>query len=302
MIGLSWGILLLVGTRLLGRWPDNQVHVVFCNVGQGDSILIISRFTQVLIDSGPDQSVTDCLARHFPPGDTNIEIVIATHPDKDHIGGFPAVFRHFSVSHLYLIGVGRPTRDFSAFRLSVLELLSRGTQLHLGQAGQRIGVNGQFQMTVISPQEEVGTLELFSEQKTETELSAYFHQQEAQYKSINDLSIGTLLQIGAFKILLMGDIEKNTELALLQGTVLTRVHILKAGHHGSNSSTIAPFLAKVQPEFVVISAGKQNQYGHPHQEVMDRIAIYNSHIFRTDSDGDIEFITNGQTFHWKTQQ
>lgn len=299
---MSWLILLLVGTRLLSRWPDNQVHVVFCNVGQGDSILIISRFTQVLIDSGPDERVTECLARHLPPGDTNLEIVIATHPDTDHIGGFPAVFRHFNVSHLFLIGVGKPTRDFSDFRQAVVELLSRGTQVHLGQAGQGFGVNERFQMTVISPRDEVGMLELFTGQKTEEQLSDIFRLQEEQYKSINDVSIATFLHIGQFKILLMADVEKDTELALVNSRVLTPVHILKAGHHGSKTSSIESFLAKVRPEFVVISAGKNNRYKHPHQEVLERIASYRSQIFRTDRDGDIEFITNGQAFHWKTQQ
>jgi len=301
IIGGGCLLLILVGTQLLSRWPDNQLHLIFCDVGQGDGILVIYRFTEILIDSGPDQTITDCLARHLPPGDKTLEMVIATHPDKDHIGGFPAVFRHYRVSDLFLIGIGKPTRDFSEFRQAVLQLLSRGSKVHLGRAGQQFAVHGKFQMTIISPQVETGTLELFTEQKTEEQLSAIYRQQEAEHKSINDESIATFLQVGHFRILLMADIEKPGELALTRRQVLGKVDILKAGHHGSKTSTTVPFLAETQPEYVVISAGKNNSYGHPHQEVLDRLAIPQTNIFRTDRDGDIEWISNGTSFRWKTQ-
>lgn len=299
MIGAS--LLILVGTRLLSRWPDDQVHVFYCDIGQGDSILIIYRFIEVLIDSGPDQSITNCLARHFPPGDKTIEMVIATHPDNDHIGGFPAVFRQYRVSNLFLIGVGKTTRDFSDFRKSVLELLSRGTHVYLGRAGQYFEVPGKIKLTIISPQVEVGTLRLFSGQTTETYLSDTIHHQEAILKSINDVSIGTILEVGRYKTLLMADIESSAELALIAHRVLGRVNVLKAGHHGSKSSNTIPFLTITRPEYVVISAGKNNRYGHPHQEVMDRLAIFHSKIYRTDRDGDVEWVSNGSTFQWRTQ-
>lgn len=297
----GWGVLILVGTQLLSRWPDNQVHVIFCDVGQGDSILIINQFTQVLIDSGRDTKVLDCLSRHFPPGDKNIEVVIATHADLDHIGGFSAVFRHFNVSHLFVSGFGKSTRDFFEFRTAVQELLSRGTKLYLGQNGQSVELKQKFQLKIISPRGERGTLSLFTGQKTEEQLSAIIHQQEAEYTSINDESIGAFLMIGRFKMLLMADIEKEGELALIKSRVLTRVNVLKAGHHGSKTSSTEPFLAKVKPEFVVMSVGKGNSYGHPHQEVLQRLAIYSPYIFRTDRDGDVVWIGNGLTFRWKTQ-
>jgi len=302
LIGGVAFVLILVGTRLLSRWPDDQVHLIFCDVGQGDSILLIYRYTEILIDSGPDQSVTDCLARHFPPGDNNIEMVIATHPDSDHIGGFPAVFRQYTVSNLFLIGVGKSTRDFSEFREAVIELLSRGTRVYLGHAGQYVELPGKLKLTIIAPREEIGTLQLFTGQITETQLSDTFRLQEAKYKSVNDLSIGAFLEVGRFKTLLMADIEKETELALVAHRVLSRVNILKVGHHGSKSSTTPPFLNLTRPEYVVISAGKNNRYGHPHLEVMDRLAIIRSKIYRTDRDGDIEWVSNGSTFQWRTQR
>jgi len=300
-VGFGAILIVLVGTRLLSRLPDDRVHVFYCDIGQGDGTLIIYRFFEVLIDSGADQSITNCLTRHFPPGDNTIEIVIATHPDKDHIGGFPAVFRQYRVSNLILIGVGKTTRDFSEFRKSVLELSSRGTRVYLGRAGQSIEVPGKLKLTIISPREEVGTLQLFSGKITETELSDTIHQHEVMFKSINDVSIGTFLEVGRFKTLLMADIEKPAELALVAHRVLSRVDVLKAGHHGSKSSSTATFLAITQPEYVVISAGKNNRYGHPHEEVLDRLAIYRSKIYRTDRDGDIEWISDGSTFEWRTQ-
>jgi beta-lactamase superfamily II metal-dependent hydrolase len=301
IVGVGGGILIWVGTQLLSRLPDNQVHLFFCDVGQGDGILLVYKSIQVLIDSGPNQAILSCLARHVPPGDTTIEVAIATHPDLDHIGGFSAVFRHFKISHIFLIGVGKDTRDFYDFRKAVIEQLSRGTQVYLARSGQSITVHGVFQMKIISPQVEVGTLELFTGQKTETQLSDIIRLQEASIKSINDVSIGTFLQVGRYKTLLMADIEKESELALISTRVLGDIDILKAGHHGSKSSTTLPFLSRIQPEYVVISAGKHNRYNHPHPEVMDRLAIFRSKIYRTDEDGDIEWVTNGRQFYWKTQ-
>lgn len=301
IVGVGGGILLWVGTQLLSRLPDNQVHLIFCDVGQGDGILLVYKSIQILIDSGPNQVILNCLARHVPPGDTTIEVVIATHPDLDHIGGFSAVFRHFRVLNIFLIGAGKDTRDFYDFRKAVIEQLSRGTQVYLARSGQSITVDGVFQLKIISPQVEVGTLELFTGQKTETQLSDIIHLQEASIKSINDVSIGTFLQVGRFQTLLMADIEKETELALITTRVLGDIDILKAGHHGSKSSTTLPFLSRIRPEYVVISAGKHNRYNHPHPEVMDRLAIFHSKIYRTDKDGDIEWVTNGRQFYWKTQ-
>ncbi len=286
---------------LFQHWPDDNIHLIFCDIGQGDSILLSYRSTQVLIDSGPNQSITDCLNRHLLPWDRTLEGVIATHPDKDHIGGFPAVFSQYRVEHLFVIGKGKSTRDFLEFRSGVLKLLSRGTHLQSAHQGQRIILPGKYELKVISPQEEMGTLDIFSSQYSDQQLSTVLQEQEKSTKSINDESIATFLTIGSFKALLMADLEELGEQALLEKGLLTQVDVLKAGHHGSRTSTSQDFLAKTKPKFVVISAGKKNKYGHPHKEVLERVAAYHSQIFRTDQQGDVEWIVHGNHFMWRTQ-
>jgi competence protein ComEC len=287
---------------LLSRWPDRLVHVVFCDVGQGDAILIYSQFTQLLIDSGPDQKVNECLQRYMPLGDQTIEVAIATHPDKDHIGGFPAVFGRYNVSHFFLLGVGKNTQDFSTFRQAVIKATSQGTSLHLGHSGSQVILAGKFTLTLVYPTEKIGYIELFSSQLTETQLLDVYSAQEKEYSSVNDVSIASFLDVGVFRHLLMADVEKSGELALTRSQVLTKIDILKAGHHGSNTSSTLELLEQTQPEYVVISAGKNNRYGHPHPDVLKRLNLFSSSILRTDLQGTIEWISDGQEAKWKTEQ
>jgi competence protein ComEC len=292
--------LAIIGLSLIKIWPDMNVHVVFCNVGQGDAILISYQFTQLLIDSGPDSKVLKCLQKNIPFLDKTLEIVIATHPDKDHIGGFPAVFGQYKVNDFFLLGVAKNTNDFKAFRNEVIKLQHQGTKLWFPNH-QVLKIGNTMELEIITPRENIGNNNLFSANLTETQLSAYFEDHAAKYQSINDVSIATLLKVGKYKHLLMADVETPGELALTRSKVLTKVDVLKAGHHGSKTSTTQALLDQIQPEYVVISSGKNNRYGHPHPEVVNRIEALSSKILRTDELGQIEWISDGSHFQWKTE-
>lgn len=297
---LVGGSLVSVGTGLMRRWPDNHTRVIFCDVGQGDGILVTYRYTQALVDAGPNDSIMGCLSRHMPPGDQNIEFVVATHPDLDHIGGFTAVFGRYTASHLFVLGLGKSTREFWRFRAQVQQMVSRGTQLYLATAGQQFGHRSGFHFTLISPREQLGTITLFTDINAETQLSAYFSEQRRQEKEINNRSIASFLDIGSTRFLLMADLESDAELALLNSQALTRADILKVGHHGSKSSTTDRLLRAIQPEYAVISVGKKNRYQHPHLEVLQRLRQHAVTTFRTDTDGEVRWLSDLDGGSWST--
>lgn len=295
-------VLIVTMYTLMRAWPDGKFHVIHCDVGQGDAVVITYNFTQVLIDSGRDDKVVQCLERYLPFTDKTLEFVIVTHPDNDHIGGFPAVFEQYSVSHLFLLGAVKDTKMFQQFHAEVVRLRLKGTSIQLAEANQRLVLGPFAELTVLFPLKKVGKIEHFYTQLSETQLSALENEQSAHIKSVNDVSIATKLVVGKHTHLLMADVEKGGELALLSMKLIPDVDILKAGHHGSNTSTTIDFLNASRPEYIVISSGKNNQYGHPHPKVIERIETLSSRVLRTDLDGDIEWISDGTTFQWKTSR
>ena len=292
-----FSLVTIIGLSLIKVWPDSKVHVVFCDVGQGDAVLITYQFTQLLIDSGPDAKVLKCLQKNIPFFDKTIEIVIATHPDKDHIGGFPAVFGHFRANDFFVLGVAKNTDDFRAFRNSVIQLQQQGTTLWFPNF-QTIKIAEAVELEIITPRQSIGSKNLFSSQLTESQLSTYFDEHTRKYHSINDISIATLLKVGKYTHLLMADVETTGEHSLMRSKVLPKVDVLKAGHHGSKTSTTQALLDQTRPEYVVISSGKNNRYGHPHAEVVKRIEALPSKMLRIDELGQIEWTSDGSTFQW----
>jgi competence protein ComEC len=119
-----YGSLALIAALVLGAvlaYPDQDLHLIFCDVGQGDAILITQGTTQVLIDGGPNQKVLSCLANHLPFWDRTIEMIVVTHPDNDHLGGLPDVIERYNVTQLISHGLVNDTAIFWDFREKVLE-------------------------------------------------------------------------------------------------------------------------------------------------------------------------------------
>lgn len=278
---------------LLLEWPDKYVHIIACDVGQGDGILVTHGFTQVLIDAGPDGKVLDCLRHYMPFWDKNIEVVVATHAHQDHIGGMPSVFRQFQIGSLMLTGQTNRSDDFKQFRASVRELREKGTVLSTPRLGKQIIVNQNVRFYVIWPEKDDMLEKTFLYDLTETELSAYFEEKVAQEDRANDGSIALLLEYGEFSFLSMADVELASEQTLLAHHLIKDIDVLKAGHHGSKTSSSAPFLADIRPELTIISCGQDNDYGHPHSEVLHRLEMIGTRILRTDQLGHIELRTDG---------
>ncbi len=244
----------------------DRVSVHFLDVGQGDAVLIMHGTYQVLIDGGADQTrLLEALGRIIPFWDRTIETVIATHPDADHIDGLIGVFTHYAVRQFWHTGFTRD--DSSVFTaLSHAVEFEKGVEEVLPYVGTTLFLNHFTQLRILTPQSALAC------DTTTCDSNAH--------------SIGALLTIGATTFYLGGDLPSSVEDLLAMPSPVT---VLKASHHGAKTSTSDLFLTKTAPHDVVISVGAHNRYGHPHHEVLNRLADHSARILRTDHSGTITY-------------
>jgi len=242
---------------------ENYIMVTFLDVGQGESILLRSNAHAVLIDGGEHryrQVILDYLhlsdVRH-------IDYVIATHPHSDHIGGLITVLSSVSVGQVVMPDVTHNTTTFDNF-VSVIE--NRAIPIRIAHAGDSIQA-GIINLKVLAP---YGT-----------------------QARLNDMSVVVRMEHGQTSFLFTGDAESASERQMVSSGMNLSSNVLNVGHHGSRTSTTEIFLNAVSPDIAVISLGRNNQFGHPHHEVMERLQSQNITILRTDELGTIQMITNG---------
>ncbi|MEQ8822195.1 MAG: DNA internalization-related competence protein ComEC/Rec2 [Sumerlaeia bacterium] len=262
---------LLVFTQTL-RPPEPMLRVTFLDVGQGDAILLqASSGETMLVDAGPPRGPD--LARELAElGVRRLDVLVLTHADADHIGGAEELLMAFPVDRV-VVGSGLAetetwlglNRVFAYLEKPVLQA-QRGTAFTLGN---------EVRVRVLHPIPE------FTEAGDDR----------------NDASIVLRVEAGAVAFLLTGDAEAEAEREMLAALDPGDLHcdVLKAGHHGSDSSSSMPFLMACQPRWAVISCGRQNRYGHPHMAVLARMAEVNAAVLRTDKDGSISFTTDGRS-------
>lgn len=238
---------------------EKPVSVWMFDVGQGDALFIQAPTgEEMLIDGGRNDIVLSKLGSVLAPWDRNLDAVLLTHPDADHATGLVSVLENYDVEHVYETGIRAGTQIDDAFAAAVQE---EETEYERIQVGDVITL-GEIELQVLSPNEE--TLEAGDR---------------------NDASLVLLLEYGETTMLFMGDAEADVEEQLQRQ--VPDVDVLKVGHHGSLSSSTWDFLRQTRPEVSLISAGRDNRYGHPHPIVIDRLNQIGSQIFRTDTQKDI---------------
>ncbi len=256
-----------------------KLTVAFLDIGQGDAIFIEAPSgNQALIDGGPPSGkVLSELGRMMPFYDRDIDVVIATHPDQDHIGGLPEVFKRYRVGVLFEPGVPSDNGDYLAMEQAGEKA---GIQKILARAGMKIHLDKNTTIEIFYPDRDLPA-------RIDT----------------NRASIVVRLTYGNKSFLFTGDLPKAEEEYLVgkNGAAL-RSNVLKFGHHGSRTSVSEMFLTDVAPEYAVASAGKDNRYGHPHQEVLDLAEKYRVPVLRTDLHGRIVFTTDGNTISYSVQK
>jgi len=253
--------------------PDDELHVSFLDIGQGDAILIQRGSQQVLIDGGPSpQTLVLELGERMPFWDRTIELVVLTHPHADHLSGLVEVLERYQVEQVLY-----PNLEYGSSLYDEWEALieEKGIASTLAQAGQEIDLGEGVTMTMLHPP---ATL------------------LEGTGSDINNNSAVLRLDSGQVSFLLTGDIEWEAEFKLIASGAELTCTVLKVGHGGSYTSTSLDFLEAASPQLAVISVGEDNPYGHPYGEVVERLeeSLGAENVFRTDADGTIEFITDGE--------
>lgn len=263
-------------------------EIVFCDVGQGDAILVLDGSFQMLLDGGPDASVLSCLYRYLPTGDDTIELVILSHPDADHFSGLTAVFDTFHVDQLWIQSIGKSSVEFYNFYQSVWRAInSSSLQVYAPYFGDYVCVSAHVCVRVLSDFRDFLPVNIYQQYVSFENLSDMLNKFVPLSYDYNNGSIVINLYFDHKLFLLTGDAEDSQELAIVNSGLLTKVDVLKAGHHGSKSSSSPQFLGIALPETVIISCGKNNSYGHPHKQTLSRLESLNSTVFRTDTMGDI---------------
>lgn len=243
--------------------------VAFLDVGQGDAIFIESPTgRQVILDGGPDGSVLARIGALMPFYDRSIDMLIVSNPDKDHYAGFIDILKSYQVGKIIEPGTISQTKTYRVLKDTMQE---KNVPDILARRGMTIDLGGGAHLDILFPDRDVSGV------------------------SINEGSIVAKLVYGNTSFLLDGDAPQNIEnyLVSLDGKNLD-VDVLKLGHHGSKTSSGDALLAVTSPKYAIISAGLHNKYGHPHQEVLERLAKYNIPALGTYKEGTIVFESNGE--------
>ncbi len=245
--------------------------VAFLDVGQGDAIYIEApNGRQMLIDAGRGNEILSVLGDVMPFGDRSIDVVLATHTDADHIGGLPAVFENYDIGEIIENGGTSKTKIFQALKDVIKD---EGIESIIARRGMHVVLDEEKNISfdILFPDRDVKGMES------------------------NDGSIVGKLSYGAHSFMLTGDATTYTEMLILRNEKTETLHstILKLGHHGSHTSSSEAWLRAVLPDEAIISAGKNNRYGHPHQDVLARMRSLAIPYLATYDEGTIIFETDG---------
>lgn len=243
---------------------EGIVEVHFIDVGQGDSILIETETSAMLIDAGENNmgtTVVNYLKKH---GIEELDYVIGTHPHSDHIGGLDYVINNMTVNQVMMPDIIHTTKTYE----DVLDAIdAKGLTITAPHVGDVYHL-GPASFTIVAPG-------------------------SSEYEDLNDYSIGIKLTYKSNSFLFAGDVGIPSEEEMLTCGIDLKADVLKISHHGSEYSSEAAFLDAVQPEYAVISVGKDNDYGHPHAPTLQALNDRGIKLYRTDEQSNIVFTTDG---------
>ncbi|MFZ2521954.1 MAG: hypothetical protein WAX44_02225 [Minisyncoccia bacterium] len=281
---LRWYTLLLLVNILYLLWlaviHENRQGIlkfVVLDVGQGDALFIESPTgKQVIVDGGPNKTLMREIVKVMPWYDRHIDMIVVTNPDRDHYEGFIPLLDKYTVDSLLEPGTENPNPVYSVFENKIAE---KEIPKFLARKGQTIDLGGGVYLEILFPDRDVSEL------------------------SVNDGSIVMKLVYGETSIMLQGDSTAKMEQYLRNSVSSTTLQstILKAGHHGSRTSSSVGYVKAVSPKWVVISSGKNNSYRHPHEETLETFKKLNIPVFDTCNNGAIHFESDGKNFVLKNK-
>jgi competence protein ComEC len=256
----------IVFTQIQAPNSSQSLTVSFLNVGQADCTVIQYGNRYMIIDAGGNSGADSLVATLHNMDISKFDVVIGTHPHEDHIGGLDAVINNFDIGTIYMPKVSTNTETFEDVLLAIK---NKGLTVTAPVPGSSFTLGGDVKCTILAPNSQ-------------------------SYTGLNSYSIVLKVTFNGQSFLFTGDAEVDSEQEMLAKGYDLKADVLKVGHHGSTSSTSTEFLQAVSPEYAVIFVGVNNTYGHPHQEILDRLNAAGVKIYRTDlSGGTIKFVVSG---------
>src|SRR5262245_26883765 len=279
--------LLVVGLYWLRHHPQQiptpfvtqgRLQIYALDVGQGDSSLIITpEGKSVLIDAGPPQAGDEVVAALRKRDVQSLDLAVTTHPHADHIGGMRQVIENFGVKNFLDSGQVYASKEYERMLRAIHE---KGIRFIEAKKGMKFDLDSGVKLEVLNPQ---GAGQWITEVRRGGSVE-------------NANSVVLRLTYGNFSMLFTGDAETETENLMMESGVPLHAQVLKVGHHGSRYATSSRFLEAVAPEAAIISCGAENRYGHPAKQTLDRLQKAGVKIYRTDLNGEIAIVSDGNTF------
>lgn len=250
---------------------SSPLTVKVLDIGQGDAILIRVAGQTVLVDTGDIEHRDKMVAYIKKEGITRIDKVIITHPHADHLGGMPGILENFKVGQIYDSGKTNTTALYKQYMSTVNK---KNIPFTIATPGSEVIIANDIILKIFAPDKSF-----------------------LADKEVNNSSIVAKLIYNKFSMLLTGDAEKDSEALMLKSYAgELKSNILKAGHHGSSSSSSPAFLKAVGPEVAIISLGVNNDYHHPHPSTLKKYVEAKLKVYRTDIDGTVTITSDGQTY------
>jgi len=281
----KWAILALIVANLFvwlavaetGRQKFTEVW--FFDVGQGDAAFVqTARGTQIVIDGGPGNSALEKLGRAMPFYDRQIDWMILSHPDSDHLSGLLAVLENYRVDNIVWSGIGKDSAECRQWEAMIAR---EGARVFEVSARDKFSLDGgAVAVEILSPEAGAAAAE----------------------KKSNNLSVAARIVHKNRAFLFAGDIDAKQEEMIFRADPGLRADVLKIAHHGSKYSANEEFMAGLATAAAVVSCGEGNRYGHPHPETLDLLEKYDIKTLRTDENGNIVFRTDGQSLFVNTEK
>jgi len=252
--------------------PDGKLHLKFYDVGQGDAIFLeTATGYKILIDGGPSNQVVDYLGKDLPFYSKKLDLLISTHPESDHLTGLLEVVKRYKIKTLWINGGQMDSRVFKSWSALLKE---KKLQQVVVYQGDKLVFPDKTQIEVLWPKKDFAS------------------------SSVNSHAIVVQLSYGQFDAVLTGDADEKVQ---PYTSSTSHVEVLKVPHHGSKTALNETYLSTLSPEVSIISVGAKNPYGHPSAEAINLLKKTSSKIYRTDKNGTIEVVSNGQSWQVKSR-
>lgn len=273
LVSLSACKLPLIGTEKALTEPIEDLTVRFVDVGQADcEIIQFPDGRNVIIDAGKNETEDELVETIKEYGIERFDYIIATHPHEDHVGGMDKIIDNFEIGCIYMPDAVTTTKTFESM-LDSIE--NKNVKVIQAKAGVSVIDEENISMVFVAPNSD-------------------------NYEEMNDYSAVVKLEYGGLSFLFTGDAEAVSEGEMLENGMDLSADVLKVGHHGSSTSSTEDFLEKVNPAYAVMEVGKDNSYGHPHDETLK--ALKNIEVYRTDLHGTITMVCDGMNIKITTEK